>query len=110
MGIDHFGMKPCKGEHSMFRRHLLTWSRAARMIRKEAATLAARLDVDHLSNGEEAEFRNAAGLNYIANYSKGLHHNAVGEVVPGDYQALLRALYSGNPDHFEQIPLGTAGG
>ncbi len=80
------------------------------MIREEAAALAARLDVDHLGNGEEAEFRNAAGLNYIANYSKGLHHNTLGEVVPGDYQALLRALYSGNPDHFEQIPLGTAGG
>src|SRR5947199_3631439 len=90
--------------------HHLTRSRAARMIREEAAALAARLDVDHLGNGEEAEFRNAAGLNYIANYSKGLHHNTLGEVVPRDHQALLRALYSGNPDHFEQIPLGTAGG
>src|SRR5437868_1429948 len=94
----------------MFRRHLLTRSRAARLIREEAAALAERPDIDHISNGEEAEFHNATGLNFIANYSKGLPHSNFGEVTPAAYQALLRALYSGNPDHFEQIPLATMGG
>jgi hypothetical protein len=100
----------------------------ARELREEAAELAfLRPHPDHLSNGEESEYRrplpflppppppppppaaNNGELSYIANYSKGLRHNRLGEVNQSDYRRLLRALYSGNPDHFEQIPLGPSG-
>ncbi|WP_216213405.1 vanadium-dependent haloperoxidase [Amycolatopsis aidingensis] len=56
---------------------------------------------DQVNNGEESDF---AG--FIANYSKGLPHDKVGEVEPAAYQALLRALSTGRPDDFERIPLG----
>jgi hypothetical protein len=94
----------------------------ARELREEAAELAfLRPHPDHLSNGEESEYRrpfvpppaanpaNNGELSYIANYSKGLRHNRLGEVNQRGYRRLLRALYSGNPDHFEQIPLGPSG-
>ena len=59
------------------------------------------------SNGEETDYRNPAGqLNYIANYSKALPHNALGEVTPAAYRSLVRALDSGDPASFEQISLG----
>lgn len=86
-------------------------------VRKEAAEVAfLRPHPDHLSNGEEGQYRrpfppppaaNNGQLSYIANYTKGLPHNFLGEVDQAAYRRLLRALYSGNPDHFEQIPLGT---
>ncbi len=80
----------------------------ARKLREEAAELAfLRPHPDHISNAEEAEYRRPNGeLSYIANYSKGLRHNALGEVVPRSYRSLLRPLHSGNPDHFEEIRLG----
>jgi hypothetical protein len=80
----------------------------ARKLREEAAELAfLRRHRDHISNAEEAEYRRPNGqLSYIANYSKGLRHNALGEVIPRSYRSLLRALHSGNPDHFEEIRLG----
>ena len=88
----------------------------ARKVREEAAELAfLRPHPDHLNNGEEAEYRrpfpppppaNNGELSYIANYSKALPHNRFGEVNQRAYRTLLRALYSGKPDHFEQIPLG----
>ena len=80
----------------------------ARELREEAAELAfLRPHPDHISNAEEAEYRRPNGqLSYIANYSKGLRHNALGEVIPRSYRSLLRALHSGNPDHFEEIRLG----
>jgi len=42
----------------------------------------------------------------IGNYSKGLPHNDLGEVDPAAYDALLRALHTGDPAEFEAIPLG----
>jgi membrane-associated phospholipid phosphatase len=80
----------------------------ARELREEAAELAfLRPHPDHISNAEEAEYRRPNGeLSYIANYSKGLRHNALGEVIPRSYRSLLRPLHSGNPDHFEEIRLG----
>ena len=80
---------------------------AARAVREEANNIAfRRLVPTHLSNGEELDYRNAAGeLSYIANYHKGLHHNALGEVVPADYRAMVKALNTGSPDSFEAIPL-----
>jgi hypothetical protein len=92
----------------------------ARKVREEAAELATlRPHPDHLSNGEENQYRrppppvppappepwNNGELSFIANFSKGLLHNFLGEVSQDAYRSLLRAVYSGNPDHFEQIPL-----
>jgi membrane-associated phospholipid phosphatase len=80
----------------------------ARKLREEAAELAfLRPHPDHISNAEEAEYRRPNGeLSYIASYSKGLRHNALGEVISRSYRSLLRPLHSGNPDHFEEIQLG----
>jgi len=75
----------------------------ARGIRREAAQLAFERPLpDQLCNGEEDDY---AGTR-IANFSKGLPHNGLGEVDPTAYHALLAALSSGNPDDFEAIPLG----
>ncbi len=52
-------------------------------------------------NGDEDLYPNRIG-----NYSKGLPHQANGEVVPAAYTALLNAVKNGNPNLFEQIPLG----
>jgi hypothetical protein len=108
-----------KGEYLVRAHRIYTRRTEARELREEAAELAfLRPHLDHLSNGEESEYRRPlppppradnGELSYIANYSKGLRHNRFGEVNQRDYRRLLRALYSGNPDHFEQIPLGPSG-
>jgi hypothetical protein len=75
----------------------------ARNLRHEAAQLAfQRPYPDHVCNGEEDDY----GETSIANFSKGLPHNGLGEVDPAAYNALLAALASGTPDDFEAIPLG----
>jgi hypothetical protein len=81
-------------------------------VREEAAELAAlRPHPDHFNNGEESDYRNPSNqLSYIANFSKALPHTRLGEVVRDAYLALLKALYSGDPDHFEQIPMGRPNG
>ncbi len=56
----------------------------------------------HPTNGDEARY----GSTHLGNYSKGLPHNALGEVDPAAYAALLSALESGRPADFEAIPLG----
>jgi hypothetical protein len=109
-----------EGEDLVRAHRIYTRRTEARELREEAAELAfLRPHLDHVSNGEEAQYRrplpppppaknpeNNGELSYIANYSKGLPHNHLGEVNQRDYRSLLRALYSGNPDHFEHIPLG----
>src|SRR6266545_3560526 len=63
-------------------------------LRHEAAQLAFdRPYPDHVCNGEEDDY---AGTR-IANFSKGLPHNDLGEVDPAAYNALLVALASGDP-------------
>jgi len=57
----------------------------------------------HLCNGDEAAY-----VNQIGSYSKGLPHDSIGEVVPAAYDAMLAALASGDPADFEAIPLGGA--
>jgi hypothetical protein len=75
----------------------------ARDLRREAAQLAfERPYPDHVCNGEEDDYDRTR----IANFSKGLPHNDLGEVDPAAYNALLAALASGDPDDFEAIPLG----
>jgi hypothetical protein len=70
-------------------------------VRVAAAKLAKhRPLVVARANGEETDYP------YVANYSKALPHDGLGEVDPGAYRALLDALRSGDPDRFERIPLG----
>lgn len=74
----------------------------AEKIRKDAAKLARhRPPVTHLANEEEELYPNK-----IANYSKGLPHNNLGEVDMRAYNALITALLTGKPEDFEAIPLG----
>ncbi len=70
-------------------------------IRVNAAQAELRLRVPgEVTNGDEARFPN-----YIGNFSKGLVHNAIGEVDPASYASLLRAVRNGDPQLFEQIQL-----
>jgi hypothetical protein len=74
--------------------------------RDSARTAAARLEAElpepaHATNGDET-----ALPGWIACYSKGLPHNASGEVDPAAYRLLLRAIASRDPADFESIPLG----
>jgi hypothetical protein len=54
-----------------------------------------------ITNGDENRYSNRIG-----NYSKGLPHNAIGEVDPAAYQSLLRAVSTGNPQDFDRIVMG----
>jgi membrane-associated phospholipid phosphatase len=56
---------------------------------------------ENRNNGDEDRYSNKIG-----NFTKGLHHNSVGEVDVNAYQRLLDALQSGSPAAFENIPLG----
>ena len=56
---------------------------------------------DHPCNGDEELYPNKIG-----NYSKGLPHNAIGEVDLIAYQSLINALTSGDPADFEAIEIG----
>jgi hypothetical protein len=55
----------------------------------------------HISNGDEKLYPN-----FIGNYTQGLPHDSLGEVVPAAYQALLTACDTGKPSDFALIPLG----
>jgi hypothetical protein len=82
--------------------------RSSRKIRRQAAQIAFNRGIsDHVCNGEEQDYLGADGFpNYIANFSKGLPHNQLGEVDPKAYKSLLKALESGKPQDFEAIILG----
>ncbi|HEU4428033.1 MAG TPA: vanadium-dependent haloperoxidase [Myxococcota bacterium] len=66
----------------------------------QAARMYAEGSPAHPNNGDEEAYANR-----IASYSKGLPHDAIGQVVPAAYDALLAALASGEPARFEAIPL-----
>src|SRR5579872_1196238 len=71
-------------------------------IRNNAAVFENDLPLpDHPTNGDEQRY-----ANYIANFSKGLPHNAQGEVDPQAYGMLLAAITSGKWVDFEAIPMG----
>jgi hypothetical protein len=55
----------------------------------------------HTTNGDDGLY-----ATNIGSYSKGLPHNALGEVDTAAYAALLRAVFSCKPADFEAIPLG----
>ncbi len=71
-------------------------------VRMAAARTGRNLPLPpHPDNGDENLFGNK-----IASYSKGLPHNALGEVNLTAYSSLLFALSSGRPHDFEDVPLG----
>lgn len=71
-------------------------------VRLEAARQARDLGApQHPTNGDEQELPGR-----IACYTKGLPHDARGEVEPRAYDLLLKACTTGRPQDFESIPLG----
>src|SRR5262244_1624160 len=78
--------------------------------RVEAAGAETKIPVPRqITNGDERRYPN-----FIANFSKGLPHNNLGEVDPNAYLSLLRALREGRWDALEKVILGgdpsTSGG
>lgn len=73
-------------------------------VRQEAARAHARTKTpEHPDNGDEELYGNRMG-----SFTKGLPHNALGEVDPDAYAAFLEALSTGDPADFEAIPMGCA--
>ena len=71
-------------------------------LRQEAAMEEFRVPIpEHRNNGDELLYSNRIG-----SFSKGLPHDALGEVNPDAYQSLLDALSSGDPADFERIAMG----
>jgi hypothetical protein len=56
---------------------------------------------DQLSNRDEVELNG-----YIANFTKGLPHNSLGEVAKPAYDALLKGIRTGKSEMLNAIPLG----
>lgn len=75
----------------------------ARDLRRDVATanFTAAPNGLQATNGDEETLSNRIG-----NFSKGLAHNADGEVVPASYNALLAALSAGTHAALEGVPLG----
>src|ERR1700730_767881 len=70
-------------------------------VREEAARVVSQVPVPRqTTNGDEQKYRN-----FIGNYSKGLPHNAIGEVDPSAYRSLLSVVRQGTAAAFEQVPL-----
>lgn len=75
----------------------------AHRVRTAAADLAGEPIANSLANADEQELPR-----YVAMYSKGLPHNGLGEVDPGAYELLLRALRTGEARDFDAIPCAGA--
>lgn len=76
--------------------------RLAYLVRQKTALLQRNLSLpDHPSNGDDAQYPNKIG-----SYSKALPHNDLGEVDLNAYNALMHALFTGEPEDFDSIPLG----
>jgi hypothetical protein len=70
-------------------------------VREEAARVEGEVPVPkQISNCDEQNYQN-----FIGNYSKGLPHNAIGEVEPSAYRSLLSAVRQGTAAAFEQVAL-----
>ena len=82
--------------------------KTAKEIRNNATETAFfRNHAEHSDNGEEQTYTNSVGqFSYIANFSKGLQHNSIGEVDSSSYKSLLKAIWSAKPEDFERILLG----
>ncbi len=92
----------------MFNRLINSRITDARLIKNEANKIAnSGPPRDKLNNGEEEEYPYSRGprkgqLSYIANFSKGLRHNSLGEVLPDAYRTMVRSMYSTDPKLFER--------
>jgi len=74
-------------------------------IREAAALAEYQLPVPcHDTNGDEQLYATTR----IGSFTKGLQHNALGEVLPISYDSFLNALQSGVPAVFDQILMGGA--
>jgi hypothetical protein len=70
--------------------------------RRNSAALAEKiLPPNHPTNGDEERY-----YNKIANYTKGLPHDDLGDVNLQAYDSMITALSSGNASDFENIALG----
>jgi hypothetical protein len=58
---------------------------------------------DHINNGEENDYFENGHPTYIANYTKGLPHNKLGEVDREAYETLLRAAKTGTFEDWERV-------
>jgi membrane-associated phospholipid phosphatase len=79
---------------------------AGAKLRRDAATAglqATPQNLQHPHNQDENLYPNKLG-----SYSKGLPHNDDGTVVLSAYEALAKAVNSGEPADFDAIPLGGA--
>jgi hypothetical protein len=75
----------------------------ALLVREQAARFeSVQPQASHSTNGDETSLPN-----YIANFSKGLPHTQLGEVVPSAYQSLLSALTTGTVAAMEGIDRGS---
>jgi hypothetical protein len=57
---------------------------------------------EHIANGDEQRYQN-----YIGNFTKGMPHSQLGEVLPGAYETLLNAISTGDNADFERISWGS---
>jgi hypothetical protein len=79
-------------------------ARAVQAFNNRVSAAQSELSVrtpNEITNGDEQRFPN-----FIGNYSKGLAHNGIGEVLPSSYASLLRAVNSGRSALFDQIQMG----
>jgi hypothetical protein len=79
-------------------------SRALKSFNNRVSAAQAEFNVrvaGEVTNRDEQRFPNRIG-----NFSKGLVHNAIGEVDSASYASLLRALNNGDPRLFEQVQMG----
>jgi hypothetical protein len=83
------------------RAHRRRAEHAYRLRVRAARTARRRPRVEHVANGDEVEHPD-----FIACYTKGLPHDALGRVDPSAYAALLACLRDPDPLRFEDIPLG----
>jgi hypothetical protein len=71
-------------------------------VREAAARAEGQVPVPkQISNGDEQRYPN-----FIGNYSKGLPHNAIGEVNAVAYRSLVSAVRNCTAAAFERLPLG----
>ena len=80
---------PASADSAVFGR-----ARAVQAFNNRVSAAQAELSVrtpNEVTNGDEQRFPN-----FIGNYSKGLAHNGIGEVLPSSYASFLRAVNSGS--------------
>ena len=75
--------------------------KALQLKRERASAEYQTFVQDHPTNGDEALYPNKIG-----NYSKGLPHDSLGEVDLSAWNSFVQILNSGDPDAFENLPLG----